>query len=198
MAQTCAVQIKAWPAPELCVLESPWGVSQQPPCCKLEPSLCCTVQAIHGHTSSLQAWTYSAMARLEHSNGRPMTQLFGRHDDPSKQSCIFEFLVLQPDGSAMSQVVVEEAAFNAGLAIRTGCMCNPGQCQFNLGILPEEVSHLNTTQPVLLALAVYIHIGAHTVTSPFCEGVMVSRHQLRWSLHGHTWIRTQSRAGLQK
>jgi hypothetical protein len=39
----------------------------------------------------------------------------------------------------MRQVVVENAAFDAGLAIRTGCMCNPGQCHFNLGIRPEEV-----------------------------------------------------------
>jgi hypothetical protein len=209
------------------------------------------LQAIHAHTSSLQEWTYAALRQLRHSNGKPLVQLFGRHSDPSRQSCIFQFLVLQPDGAATSQVwrscgvsctelqclrlmpicnihackqlclhaqpcmqgsgdaacllcmlgavylhmlaprlwpilalsqpptltraatrardtrvsmianssrrgrgvtctplvdfwyvlqvVVEEAAFDAGLAIRTGCMCNPGQCHFNLGIQPEEV-----------------------------------------------------------
>lgn len=33
-----------------------------------------------------------------------MIKLFGQHEDSSKQSCIFEFLVLQDDGSAVSQV----------------------------------------------------------------------------------------------
>ncbi|KAF6265693.1 pyridoxal phosphate-dependent transferase [Scenedesmus sp. NREL 46B-D3] len=103
------------------------------------------MQAIHEHTSSLQAWTFAALRQLRHSNGQPLVQLFGRHDEPSRQSCVFQFLVLQPDGAATSQVVVEEAAFDAGLAIRTGCMCNPGQCLFNLGIKPEEERAVSIT-----------------------------------------------------
>eukprot|EP00878_Enallax_costatus_P026190 GHUV01028075.1.p1 GENE.GHUV01028075.1~~GHUV01028075.1.p1 ORF type:complete len:310 (+),score=81.90 GHUV01028075.1:356-1285(+) len=103
------------------------------------------MKAIHAHTSSLQAWTYAKMSSLKHSNGAPVIKLFGRHDDTSKQSCIFEFLVLQDDGSAVSQVVVEDAAYDAGLAIRTGCMCNPGQCQHVLGIKPEEERRVSTS-----------------------------------------------------
>lgn len=53
---------------------------------------------------------------------------------------VLTMYMLAPVPAALScQVVVEDAAFDAGLAIRTGCMCNPGQCQFNLGIQPEEV-----------------------------------------------------------
>ncbi|WIA34679.1 hypothetical protein OEZ86_012993 [Tetradesmus obliquus] len=103
------------------------------------------IEAIYAHTRSLQQWTYAALQQLRHGNGQSMVQLFGRHDDPSRQSCIFQFLVLQPDGAATSQVVVEDAAFDAGLAIRTGCMCNPGQCQFNLGIQPEEERTVSIT-----------------------------------------------------
>ncbi|KAF8061336.1 malate dehydrogenase [Scenedesmus sp. PABB004] len=106
-------------------------------------------QAIHAHTSALQAWTAAALGRLAHSNGAPLVRLFGAHGAPggeqAQQSCVFNFLVLQPDGSPTSQVVVEDAAYEAGLALRTGCMCNPGQCQFRLGIPPEEERHVSSS-----------------------------------------------------
>eukprot|EP00775_Hariotina_reticulata_P009006 gene9006-9179_t len=96
------------------------------------------IKAVEAHTSSLQAWTYAALLRLKHSNGQPMVRLFGRHDDPKHQSAIFQMLVLSPEGAIWSPVHVEKAAAVAGLAIRTGCMCNPGQCYHDVDNRPEE------------------------------------------------------------
>jgi hypothetical protein len=67
--------------------------------------------------------------------------LFGQHQpfDPHAQSCIFQMLVLQPDGSVVSSASVEKLAAAQGIGIREGCMCNPSQCIYGLGIRPEEV-----------------------------------------------------------
>jgi molybdenum cofactor sulfurtransferase len=90
---------------------------------------------------SLQAWLYGALRALRHANGAPLVRLFGAHaaQDFSRQSCIFQLLVLTPEGEAVSAEEVEVAAGAAGLGLRTGCMCNPSQCIHDLGILPEEV-----------------------------------------------------------
>lgn len=50
-----------------------------------------------------------------------------------------QFLVLRPDGSAVSSNSVEQQAAAEGIAVREGCMCNPSQCNKDLGITPEEV-----------------------------------------------------------
>jgi hypothetical protein len=49
-------------------------------------------------------------------------------------------LVLKPDGTPVSSSHVEQEAAAEGIGIREGCMCNPSQCNFDLGITPEEVS----------------------------------------------------------
>jgi hypothetical protein len=52
------------------------------------------LQAIAGHVESLRAWTYQQLAALQHSNGRPLLKLFGRHaEGPATQCAIFQFQV---------------------------------------------------------------------------------------------------------
>jgi hypothetical protein len=58
--------------------------------------LCNPLQAIGGHVESLRAWTYQQLAALQHSNGRPLLKLFGRHaEGPASQCAIFQFQVIQ-------------------------------------------------------------------------------------------------------
>lgn len=87
-----------------------------------------TMQAIHRHVSALQAWTYKQLTALQHSNKQPLLEIFGKHDTPSQQSCLFQFLVHSPNGSVVPAEDVELAAAAAGVHLRTGCHCNPGQC----------------------------------------------------------------------
>lgn len=84
---------------------------------------------------------YDALVNLKHNNGAPVVTLFGRHHthDLQQQSCIFQMLVRRPDGAVVSSTQVEKAAVAQGIGIRTGCMCNPSQCNHDLGIRPEEV-----------------------------------------------------------
>lgn len=90
---------------------------------------------------TLQAWMYEALSTLSHSNGAPLVKLFGHHHlrDPTTQSCIFQLLVLRPDGSVVSSASVEKLAAAQGIGIREGCMCNPSACLVDLGITPQEV-----------------------------------------------------------
>lgn len=97
------------------------------------------LQAVHSHVSSLQAWAYKQLSALRHSNGQRLLEIFGKHDQPQRQSCLFQFLVHRPNGSVVPVAEVELSAAAAGVHLRTGCHCNPGQCLLDLGIHPEEV-----------------------------------------------------------
>uniref|UniRef100_A0A383VTC1 Aminotransferase class V domain-containing protein n=1 Tax=Tetradesmus obliquus TaxID=3088 RepID=A0A383VTC1_TETOB len=97
------------------------------------------MEAIAAHVESLRSWMHRQLTGLRHSNGAPLVQLFGRHEQGHQhQSGIFQFQVLCPRGSPIPPGVVEGAAAAAGLQLRTGCNCNPGVCLPNLGITPEE------------------------------------------------------------
>lgn len=99
------------------------------------------LQAIERHVRSLQSWLFEALVTLHHANGQPLLKIFGQHHlrDHSTQSCIFQMLVLQPDGTPLSSNLVEQEATARGIGLREGCMCNPSQCIFDLGITPQEV-----------------------------------------------------------
>lgn len=90
---------------------------------------------------SLQSWMYDSLTNLKHANGQPVVKLFGHHHtrDFTRQSCIFQFLMLKPDGVVVSSTLIEDLAAEHGIGIRTGCMCNPSQCLYDLGMTPEEV-----------------------------------------------------------
>lgn len=98
------------------------------------------MQAINAHVNALRAWTYEQLKSLRHYNGEPLLRIFGAHDRGHEvQSALFQFMVLRPDGSGVAAVQVQDDASAAGLHLRAGCHCNPGQCLFDLGIKPEEV-----------------------------------------------------------
>jgi hypothetical protein len=60
------------------------------------PSFLVISQAIAAHVESLRSWTYQQLTALQHSNGAPLVQLFGRHADGLKhESGIFQFQVCE-------------------------------------------------------------------------------------------------------
>jgi hypothetical protein len=53
---------------------------------------------------SLRSWTYQQLAVLQHSNGRPLLKLFGRHaEGPASQCAIFQFQVRQQEMQQQQQ-----------------------------------------------------------------------------------------------
>jgi molybdenum cofactor sulfurtransferase len=66
------------------------------------------IKAIQAHVHALTQWTYAELAGLQHSNGAPILQIFGKHTTPnnaSVQGGILNFEVLRPDGSLHSYKV---------------------------------------------------------------------------------------------
>jgi selenocysteine lyase/cysteine desulfurase len=96
--------------------------------------------AIEAHVESLRAWTAPRLAALRHPGGAPLLRLFGAHGrGPRVQSGVFAFLVLHANGSSRAAPWVQQDAAAAGLHVRSGCVCNPGQCHYDVGLRPEEV-----------------------------------------------------------
>ncbi|KIZ00907.1 hypothetical protein MNEG_7052 [Monoraphidium neglectum] len=95
--------------------------------------------AIEAHVESLRAWTAPRLAALRHPGGAPLLRLFGAHGrGPRVQSGVFAFLVLHANGSSRAAPWVQQDAAAAGLHVRSGCVCNPGQCHYDVGLRPEE------------------------------------------------------------
>ncbi|WIA18344.1 hypothetical protein OEZ85_009809 [Tetradesmus obliquus] len=107
------------------------------------------MQAVEEHTQALRSWLYEQLSSLQHSNGTPLLQVYGRHAQEQQQQggqvlqgAIFNFQVLQPDGSPLSFSRVERQAAAAGIDLRSGCVCNPGACYDSLGLSAGEVQGL--------------------------------------------------------
>lgn len=102
--------------------------------CVMCSACCCSLlQAVEEHTQALRSWLYEQLSSLQHSNGTPLLQVYGRHAQEQQQQggqvlqgAIFNFQVLQPDGSPLSFSRVERQAAAAGIDLRSGCVCNPG------------------------------------------------------------------------
>lgn len=109
------------------------------------------LQAVELHTQALSSWLEQQLLSLHHSNGAPLINLFGNHQQfqqhqplPASfgQGAIFNFQVLQSDGSPVSYLTVEREAAAAGIDLRSGCVCNPGACYDALGLHADEVQGL--------------------------------------------------------
>ena len=62
---------------------------------------------------------------MQHSNGAPLCEIFGRHDHPAPeqvQGGIVNFEVRDPEGTIVSYKLVEREAASAGFHIRTGAI----------------------------------------------------------------------------
>jgi hypothetical protein len=95
------------------------------------------ITAIQSHVASLTEYLYGQLSALKHSNGRPMLEIFGKHDEPESrkvQGGILNFELLKPNGGIHSYRTFEKEAAEAGFHVRTGAACNPGACYAELGV----------------------------------------------------------------
>ncbi|XP_061413417.1 molybdenum cofactor sulfurase isoform X1 [Lethenteron reissneri] len=99
------------------------------------------MERVMRHAFSLARHSHHALASLHHGNGRPAVRLYGATDyeDPSTQGAIISFNVLGPDGDIVGYSQVDQLANLHGICLRTGCFCNTGACQMQLGISNGDV-----------------------------------------------------------
>src|SRR6266700_2315143 len=83
------------------------------------------METIHERVLCLTDWLLKALLSLNHSNGRPLVQVYGPQNSRRRGGTI-ALNFLDPLGKIVDERVVEQRALTFHLSLRTGCFCNPG------------------------------------------------------------------------
>ncbi len=91
------------------------------------------IDVIHERVTCLTGWLLDRLGAMRHSNGQPMTRIYGPADLRGRGATI-AFNLLDPNGAVVDERAVARDTAAAGISIRTGCFCNPGagEGMFNL------------------------------------------------------------------
>lgn len=105
--------------------------------------------AIQRRTATLTRLLAGHMASLRHQcSGRKLCTIYGRHFEDAqgsleayvaRQGPVVAFSLHWTDSSPVGFDQVSSLAALEGLALRTGCFCNPGACQAALGISASDI-----------------------------------------------------------
>lgn len=79
-----------------------------------------------------------AMEALRHENGLPVCVVYGPADTKERGATI-AFNLLDADGVLVDERRAEVSAIRSGIALRTGCFCNPGVGETIFALSPEEL-----------------------------------------------------------
>jgi selenocysteine lyase/cysteine desulfurase len=80
------------------------------------------------HLHCLTAYAWTRIESLGHSDGSPLTEIYGPASRTSHGGTI-AFNVLRRDGTAVPFIEVVERARAASVSLRGGCFCNPGAAE---------------------------------------------------------------------
>ncbi|MFF8955554.1 aminotransferase class V-fold PLP-dependent enzyme [Streptomyces sp. NPDC014894] len=83
------------------------------------------VEAVHDHVARLTARLLTGLAGLRHSDGRPLTRLYGPRTTARRGGTV-ALNVLDAGGSVVDERIVARDSSAARISLRTGCFCNPG------------------------------------------------------------------------
>ena len=96
------------------------------------------VDLIHQRVSILTGWLLDSLTRLKHSDGSPMTRLYGPANRAGRGATI-SFNFLDTAGHVVDERAVARDASAAGIWLRTGCFCNPGAGEWAFGLSARDV-----------------------------------------------------------
>jgi molybdenum cofactor sulfurtransferase len=97
------------------------------------------IDVIHQRTQHLTGWLLERLGALHHGNGQPLVRLYGpRHTEG--RGAIVAFNLLDPDGRVVDERLVERAALERHISLRTGCFCNPGAGEAAFGLEADTLA----------------------------------------------------------
>ncbi|GGB20095.1 aminotransferase class V-fold PLP-dependent enzyme [Flexivirga endophytica] len=96
------------------------------------------IETIHTRVMCLTDWLLDALAQLRHSNGAPAVRVYGP-GDTRRRGATIAMNFLDPSGRLVDSTVVEQLANDAGIALRSGCHCNPGTREVSIGLSEAEM-----------------------------------------------------------
>ncbi len=91
---------------------------------------------VQSHVMGLTAHLLSELGALRHSNGEPLVRIYGPRDTEGRGGSV-AFNLIDPSGVVIDCRLVERAAADAGISLRTGYFCNPGAAETSFE-LPED------------------------------------------------------------
>ncbi|ETI55136.1 hypothetical protein F443_02161 [Phytophthora nicotianae P1569] len=98
--------------------------------------------SISAHTAALRALLVDKLTGLKHWNGRPVCEIYGNSSSKThseQQGPIVACNYLRADGSYVGYSEVHKLAEIHNIHLRTGCFCNPGACQYYLGLKESDL-----------------------------------------------------------
>ncbi len=97
------------------------------------------VDVIHKRVKCLTGWLLDKMKVLKYPNGLDVVKIHG----PSRlerRGGTIAFNLCYADGTFLDCQIVQEAANKAGISLRTGCFCNPGDGEISHNITRNDMA----------------------------------------------------------
>jgi molybdenum cofactor sulfurtransferase len=96
-------------------------------------------EMIHERVRCLTGWVLENLSGMKHSSGVPLVRIYGPLDTVKRGGAI-TVNFYDPDDRPIDIRLVEQAANQYNISLRTGCFCNPGAGEIALGISKPELS----------------------------------------------------------
>jgi selenocysteine lyase/cysteine desulfurase len=96
------------------------------------------IDLIHRRVMCLTGRLLDGLAGLKHSNGAPMTCVYGPRELVGRGATV-AFNFLDEHGAVVDERAVARDTSAAGISLRTGCFCNPGAGEWAFGLTREAV-----------------------------------------------------------
>ena len=97
------------------------------------------IDTIHTRVMCLTGWLIAALAELRHGNGTPMVRFYGPVETEMRGATVTVNFA-DPTGALIDSLLVERHANAVGIALRSGCHCNPGAGEIALGYSEAEMA----------------------------------------------------------
>ena len=93
---------------------------------------------IHERVRCLTGYLLDRLTALRHSSGVPLVRVYGPiHTERRGGAVTVNFF--DPQGAHIDHRLIEQAANEHNISLRTGCFCNPGAGEVALGISKPEL-----------------------------------------------------------
>lgn len=97
------------------------------------------VDTIHKRVMGLTGWLLDKMQALKYPNSQALVKIHGP-SVPEKRGATIAFNLYHEDGRTFDCHTILDAANEAGISLRTGCFCNPGDGEISHEISRNEMA----------------------------------------------------------
>ncbi len=97
------------------------------------------VGVVHERVRCLTGWLLDQLTSLRHPDGQPLVRLYGPLTTDRRGGTL-TFNFYRDDGTVIDHQLVDVRASQEGIALRTGCFCNPGAGEVALGLSETELT----------------------------------------------------------